>query len=201
MPDQSRLLDRTHVPDRSHGPGAIPPRRRGRQRAREARARRRALIAGGAALAGIALAAGSTALASASWTDRTWFQSSATTGTADLEGSIDAGAHWAQSNDGGAIELVLPSLTDLRPGDTTAYPIQVRNTGSLPVALVGSVTTSGQLFTGASPATAVLSGLPGSVAGAATVSATLTVTAPAWTGFEHQGETGSAKVSIVGTVE
>jgi len=165
------------------------------------RSRRRAFLITGAALSGLALAAGSAALASASWTDRTWFAAEATTGSADLQGSIDDGETWADSDDAGAIELVIPALDDLRPGDSTTTAIRVRNTGSLEVSLEGTVAVSGALFSGPDPVTAALTGLPASVAGGASVGATLTITAPDWTGFAHQGETGSVRVSIVGTVE
>ncbi len=165
---------------------------------RQGRGRRRALVAGGIALAGIGLAGVSTAIATAAWTDRTWFATGATTGSADLQGSID-GTVWRDSDAEGAIELVLPSIADLRPGDSTAYPIRIRNTGTLAADLTGSVAASGALFGGIDPVTAVLSDLPGTVAGGATVGATLTITAPEWTGFAHQGETGGVKVSIVGT--
>jgi len=177
-----------------------------RRRARERRGataredgRRRVLVAGAIALAGVGLAGLSTAVASAAWTDQTWFTTAAASGTADLQGSVD-GSTWLDSDDAGEIELVLPAIEDLRPGDSRALTLRVRNAGSLVAELTGSVAVDGALFAGDEPATAVLSGLPAQVAGGATVTGTLRIEAPEWTGFAHQGESGDVTVSIVGAV-
>lgn len=177
-------------PAPAHEPGARHARGRPRPRSR--------LLA--LALAGVALGGLAVAVGSAAWTDQVWFAAAASTGTADLVGSIDGGATWHESASSGALELELPAIADLRPGQVHAFTLSIRNTGTLTASLTGAVTSSGALFAGADPVTAVLSGLPASVAGGATVTATLTVTAPTWTGAAHQGEGGSATVRVTGTV-
>jgi len=166
---------------------------------RAARRRRRAARSGLLALLGIALGVGTVTAATAAWTDQVSISESIATGTADLEGSLD-GTTWKDSSDAGAVELVLPAIADLRPGATQTYGIQVRNAGTLAAALTPSVTAIGALFSGMEPVTANLSGLVASLAGGASDTATLTITAPPWTGSAHQGETGSVTVTITGTV-
>lgn len=183
--------------------GGTRPAEEGAERDRRARHagrdRRRAARAGLLALLGIALGVGTVTAATAAWTDQVWISDSIATGTADLEGSLD-GTTWKDSSDAGAIELVLPAIADLRPGDTQTYEVQVRNTGTLAADLTSTVTTSGALFGGTAPVDAVLSGLPATLAGGGSDTGTLTITAPAWTGSTHQGETGTVTVTITGTV-
>jgi len=173
--------------------------RRGDPRGAGGRDRRALARLGVVALAGTALVGVSAALTSAAWTDQVLFASTASTGTANLQGSID-GVTWVESSSAGEIELDLPAAADLRPGDSRTTTIRIRNTGSLPVTLSSDVAGSGALFTGSMPVTAVLAGLPATVAGGSTVTGTLTIAAPAWTGQLHQGESGSVTVTITGAV-
>jgi len=168
------------------------------QRRREAR-RRTAASAGLLGLIGIGLGTGAAVLTSAAWTDQVWWAGAVETGTADLEGSLD-GSTWVDSDDAGAIELVLPGLDDLRPGDTITRTIHLRNTGTLDAELSASATGSGALFDPPAPVTATLSGLPATLAGGASASGTLIVTAPDWSGQQHMGETGSITVTVTGAV-
>ena len=150
-------------------------------------------------LAGIGLGVGAAVVTTAAWTDQVWWAGTVETGTADLQGSLD-GSTWLDSSDAGAIDLVIPMIEDLRPGDTIATTIHVRNTGTLAADLTGSVDVSGALFAAPAPVTAILSGLPSTLGGGAAATATLSITAPDWTGVQHMGESGSVTVTVTGAV-
>lgn len=168
--------------------------------ARRRRATRRTTASVGLlGLAGIGLGIGAAVATTAAWTDQVWWANAVATGSADLEGSLN-GSTWVHSSDAGAIELVIPTISDLRPGDSIATTIHVRNTGTLPADLTGAAIGSGALFTGPAPVTATLTGLPASLAGGATTTATLTIAAPNWSGQQHMGESGGVTVTVTGAV-
>ncbi len=150
-------------------------------------------------LLGIGLGVGAAVATTAAWTDQVWATGTVETGTADLQGSVDL-FNWVDSSDAGQIELVLPAMPDLRPGGFYIAPIHLRNTGTLDAALIGEVATSGALFAGSAPATAVLSSVPATLAAGEAASALLTVTAPEWTGQDYMGSSGSVIVTVTGAV-
>ena len=174
--------------------------RMARVAARRRAGRRRATATVGVlGLLGIGLGVGAAVATTAAWTDQVWWAGDVTTGTADLQGSLD-GVTWVDSNDAGAVELLIPALSDLRPGDTVTTPIHVRNVGDLSVEITGTASGSGALFTGTAPVTAALSAVPATLAGGSPATALLTVTAPEWTGQEHMGESGAVTVTLTGAV-
>lgn len=169
-----------------------PPERRGGRRRNAARL-------GLLGLLGIGLGVGTLVVSTAAWTDQVVVANSVASGSADLEGSLD-GTSWVDSADSGAIELVLPAITDLKPGQSRSFDLQLRNTGTLPAELVSAVASSGPLFAEPAPVTTTLTGLATSLGGGAADTATLTITAPAWTGAQHMAESGTVIVTITGTV-
>jgi len=168
--------------------------------ARRRQGRRRwSVTAGALGLLGIGLGAGAAVATTAAWTDQVWATGTVETGSADLQGSVNL-FDWVDSSDAGQIELVFTAMSDLRPGGSYIAPIHLRNTGTLDAALSGDVETSGALFAGASPATAVLSSVPATLAAGEATSALLTVTAPDWTGQDYMGSSGTVIVSVTGAV-
>ena len=167
---------------------------------RRRRGRRRMLgLTGALGGLGLALGIGAAGLTTAAWTDLVWWAGAVETGMADLQGSLD-GVTWVDSDDEGAVELVIPTIADLRPGDTITTTIHLRNAGTLPADLTGVAAGTGALFQAPAPVTASLSGLPATIAGGSATTATLSIAAPEWTGQQHMGESGAVTVSVTGAV-
>ncbi len=169
--------------------------------AKKRRGARRPVIA--FALATLAVGGMGAALTSAAWTDNVFFAAQADGASFNLQGSLD-GTTWLESNNSGAIELVVPAsqFANLLPGDSRSVTLHVRNQGSVNAALTGSVAfATGSTFTTAP--TVAVAGLAATltpVTGtAATDDFTLTVTTPADWNATNMGKTGTVIVTVQGT--
>ncbi len=163
----------------------------------------RRLAAAAFGVGALALLGGGLAATSAAWTDTVYLSAAGTAATANLQGSIDGGATWKESTSAGAVELVIPAITALTPGDAVDKAFQIRNTGTAAVTLASTIATTGNLFAGGTPgpATAALSpAMPTTIAAGATITGTLHVAAPAWTGTTHMGDGGTVTITVNGTV-
>lgn len=158
--------------------------------------KRRAIVAG--ALALIAVGGIGAAATSAAWTDNVFYSASTTAGTFNLQGSLD-GSDWKESDDQGAIELVIPATAfeNLIPGDSRVVTLHVKNDSDVDATLSDATFAwAGATFT-ANP-TVTLSSVAGTLAPEATTTFTVTVTTPAdWAGT-NQGKTGTIVVTVGG---
>ena len=165
------------------------------------RGKRRPVIA--FALATLAVGGMGAALTSAAWTDNVFFAAQADAASFNLQGSLD-GTNWLESNNSGAIELVVPAsqFANLLPGDSRSVTLHVRNQGSVNAALNGSVAfATGSTFT--TTPTVALGGLAATLTPATGTAAsddfTLTVTTPADWNPSNMGKTGTVVVTVQGT--
>lgn len=175
-------------------------------RARNADTKRRRKIAK-FALAGVAVLGVGAALTSAAWTDDVFFAADATSGTFDLQGSLD-GTNWfdvANVDDTTAIDPIqIPAATfeNLAPGDVRLVTLHLQNAGSVPIALGAPVVTeNGALFDDLGANVGVTVGAYGAstlAAGAATTF-TVTLTVPDWTNTDYTNLTGDILVAVTGT--
>ncbi len=202
-------------------PSATPPTAAERRRRRRVAA---ALLSlGGLALAGCGIAA-----TSAAWTDTVHLSAQGGTATANLQGSIDGGTTWKESSNAGAVELTFANLTNLTPGDASALPFKIKNSGTVAIAITGAATLSGQLFTpvtgvtgctasgtgvaapAATTGTATMQGcpvsaafstaLPATIPAGGTIDGVITLTDPAWSGSDRQGLSGTVTIAVNGSV-
>ncbi|MEU1973292.1 hypothetical protein ABZ477_16690 [Microbacterium sp. NPDC019599] len=173
----------------------------GGQPEEQRRRKGRPVIAVGLAL--LAVGGIGAAATSAAWTDNVFFSAQAQAATFDLQGSLD-GTTWKQSDNKGAIELVVPAaqLANMLPGETRTINLYVKNLGSVSAALTSSVEwAAGSTFT--TNPTASVTGLAAtlspSTGSAPTDQFQLTVTAPADWAATNQGKTGTIIVTVAGT--
>ncbi len=164
------------------------------------RNRRRPIVA--FALATLAVGGVGAALTSAAWTDNVFFSAQADAATFDLQGSLD-GTTWEQSDDKGAIQLVVPAtqFAKLLPGESRTVTLHVKNLGNVSAALTSSAEwASGATF--AVNPTASVSGLAASLTPAGTQgdtdAFTLTVTAPDDWDVANKGKAGTIIVTVSG---
>ncbi|HWI32047.1 MAG TPA: hypothetical protein VNT50_11185 [Microbacterium sp.] len=156
----------------------------------------RVIIAVG--LAALAVTGMGAAATSAAWTDNVFFSAQAQAATFNLQGSLD-GTTWLESNNAGAIEIVVPATTfaNLLPGQSRQVELRVKNLGSVSAALSSTVAFTGSTFA-ANPA-AVVSDLATSVAAGGNDTFVLTVTAPSDWPTANQGKSATIVVTIAGT--
>ncbi len=154
-------------------------------------------------LAGLALVGIGAAATTAAWTDNVFFSATATTGTFNLQGSVDGTTFVEGDSLGTAITVPATSLTGLTPGDTKTVTLTIKNVGDLAATLGAStVTPTGVIFTGTTPATALVTAdVTGkTLAPGASTTLTLTVAAPTtWDrNVAYQGKTGTVVVKVAG---
>jgi hypothetical protein len=108
------------------------------------------------ALAGVAVLGVGAALTSAAWTDNVWFGAAAAAGSVNLQGRVAGAPDWTE-NATKATALTLPaSLSDLGPGQTRSITLELKNSGTVDLALEAPlITGAGALFAGATPLIAV----------------------------------------------
>lgn len=149
------------------------------------------------ALAALTVGGLGAAITTAAWTDNTLFAASASAATFDLEGSTD-GTTWAQSDDSGAVQLVVPSsaFSDLLPGESREFALHVRNAGSVSAALTATAVVSASTFT-TDPSVSI-SGLISTLSANGSDEFLLTVTAPADWNTSNQGKSASILVTVSG---
>jgi anti-sigma factor RsiW len=158
------------------------------------------------ALAGVAVLGVGAALTSAAWTDDVFFAADATSGTFDLQGSLD-GTNWfdvANIDDTSVTPIQIPATAfeNLAPGDVRVVTLNLRNAGSVDLTLGAPVVTeNGALFANAGANVGVTVGAYGAstlAAGAATTF-TVTLTVPDWTNTDYTNLTGDILVAVTGT--
>lgn len=164
--------------------------------------KRRPIIA--FALAALAVGGIGAAATSAAWTDNVFFSAQAESATFNLQGSIDGGATWQESNDKGSIQLTVPlaELANLLPGQTRTIDLDIKNLGSVSAALTSSVEfATGSTFTTNPDAT--VAGLATTLTAASGTGAAdefqLVVTTPADWAPVNQGKTATIIVTVSGT--
>lgn len=179
---------------------ATQPARRDRRAAKSKRSRRpiAAIVLASLALGGIGAAA-----TSAAWTDNVFFSAQAQAATFNLQGSLD-GTTWLESDNSGAIELVVPASTfaDLLPGQTKTVNLYVKNLGSVSAALTGTVAFAADSTFTTNPTVALgdlAATLTPATGSGASDQFTLTVTTPADWATTNQGKSGTVIVTIAGT--
>lgn len=152
------------------------------------------------ALATLAVGGVGAALTSAAWTDNVFFSASAAAATFDLEGSVDGGKTWSQSDAEGNITLKIdPSAyANLLPKQTRTVKLNVRNNGNVNAALTSTaVWTKDTTFT-ENPTVAV-GDLITTLTPSGTDEFTLTVTTTDAWNATNKGKTGSILVTVSGT--
>ena len=158
------------------------------------------------ALAGVAVLGVGAALTSAAWTDDVFFAADATSGTFDLQGSLD-GTNWFDV-DGGVdtattpIQIPAATFENLAPNDVRVVTLHLRNDGSVPIILGAPVVTeNGALFDDAGANVGVDAGAYGAgtldVGDTTTFDVTLTV--PDWDNTDYTDLTGDILVAVTGT--
>lgn len=92
------------------------------------------------ALAGLAILGIGTAITTAAWTDDTYFQADATTGSLALQGSLNSHRDFEGANTPDAA-IVVPYhvLNLLTPNDVRSFDIYIRNSGYSPAYLSATV--------------------------------------------------------------
>lgn len=156
------------------------------------------------ALAALAVGGIGAAATSAAWTDNVFFSATAEAATFNLQGSLDGGATWQESDNKSSIQLVVPAtaLANLLPGQTRTINLDVRNQGSVSAALTWKVEfADGSTFT--TNPTATVTGLTTTLTPATGLTAAdqfqLVVTTPAGWTAENQGKTATIIITIEGT--
>lgn len=129
-------------------------------------------------LASLALLGIGAAVTAAAWEDIVYVDVDVSSGSMDLEGSVDGGTTWLQSEDENNITLAF-ELTGLTPGDERSAEFQLRNSGDMTAYLTvnGTGTLTLDLPTEC-PLTVDADAFPTEVPGEATVSWTVDVTVP-----------------------
>ena len=158
------------------------------------------------ALAGVAVLGVGAALTSAAWTDDVFFAADATSGTFDLQGSLD-GITWfdvATVDDTATTPIQIPgtAFANMAPNDVRVVTLHLQNDGSVPITLgTPVVTEAGALFDNAGANVAVTVGPYGAatLAPAATTTFTVTLTAPDWANTDYTNLTGDILVAVTGT--
>ena len=158
------------------------------------------------ALAGVAVLGVGAALTSAAWTDDVFFAADATSGTFDLQGSLD-GTTWfdvATVDDTATTPIPIPAsaFENLAPNDVRVVTLHLKNAGSVPMTLgTAVVTETGALFDNAGANVAVTVGAYGAATLAVgdTTTFTVTLTAPNWTNTDFTNLTGDILVAVTGT--
>ncbi|SDR95481.1 hypothetical protein SAMN04489860_0469 [Paraoerskovia marina] len=150
------------------------------------------------ALAALAIGGIGAAVTTAAWTDDVWMTSGANAASFELEGSVD-GETWSEADDEStAIVIDKSELGELVPGETRTVELQLRNAGSTDANLAdATVSTTGEVFAGDTPATAEVDSVAGTVlAPGETTTADLTVSTPVLWPDEYQGDTGSIVITF-----
>ena len=160
------------------------------------------------ALAGVAVLGVGAALTSAAWTDDVFFAADATSGTFDLQGSLD-GTDWfdvATVDDTSAtapIQIPASAFENMAPNDVRVVTLHLKNAGSVPLTLSApAITETGDLFAdlGANVAVTVGPYTPGgTLAAGDTTTFTVTLTAPDWADTDYTNLTGDILVVVTGT--
>ena len=154
--------------------------------------------------AGVALLGIGAAATSAAWTDDAWFTGTATTPTIELQGSNLTPVVWSNADDSAsAVQIPATAFANLEPGVARTYTVSLKNISTVALTVgTPTVTTSGDIFTGASPAVVTTSAAPGLLAAlTGTANVTVTVTPPlAWntSGATYQGKTGVITLTFQG---
>jgi len=170
--------------------------------ASEAERKRRRRTAARISFAAVALLGIGAAATSAAWTDDAWFTATASGATVELQGSLD-GTHWidADTSDSGvAVEIPASTFADLGQAATKTVTIHIKNTSSVPLSVAEAITTSGDVFSGSTPATldTDFSG-PQTLAANAEKTIVVTVTTDGSWPTSYQGKTGAATIKYTGT--
>jgi len=158
------------------------------------------------ALAGVAVLGVGAALTSAAWTDDVFFAADATSGTFDLQGSLD-GTNWfdvATVDDTATTPIQIPAtaFANLAPNDSRVVTLHLQNAGSVPITLGAPVVTeNGPLFADAGANVGVTVGAygAGTLAVGDATTFTVTLTAPDWTNTDFTNLTGDILVAVTGT--
>lgn len=160
--------------------------------------KRRPIVAFG--LATLAVGGIGAAMTSAAWTDNVFFSAQADAATFDLEGSVDGGKTWLQSDNEEKIELIVPAseFAKLLPGETRTVTLDVRNNGNVNATLVGSAVWADSQTTFAQDPKVAVSDLEATLAPAGTDSFTLTVTTPDDWSTDNKGKAGVIVVTVSG---
>lgn len=168
------------------------------RRDRRTKNKRRPIVA--FALATLAVGGVGAALTSAAWTDNVFFSASAAAATFDLEGSVDGGKTWAQSDAEGNITLKIDSAAyaNLLPKQTRTVKLHVRNNGNVNATLTSAAVWTKDTTFAENPTVAV-GDLVTTLTPSGTDEFTLTVTTTdAWSAA-NKGKTGSILVTVSGT--
>jgi hypothetical protein len=173
--------------------------------ARNADGKRRRKIAK-FALAGVAVLGVGAALTSAAWTDDVFFAADATSGTFDLQGSLD-GTNWfdvanVDDTSGTPIPIPAAAFENLAPGDVRVVTLHLQNAGSVPITLSAPIVTeNGPLFADAGANVGVATGAygAGTLDPTDTTTFTVTLTVPDWTNTDYTNLTGDILVAVTGT--
>ena len=164
------------------------------------RRKKRAVIAR-FALAGVAVLGIGAAATSAAWTDDAWFTADAAGATFEIEGSLN-GTTWSPADDA-ATAVVIPAaqLANLLPGQTRTFTIQIKNTGSVPAAIVTTTTFAPTVAANAfeTDPTVTVTGVTTPLAAGASATATVTVTTPAEWAAANQGKAETLTIRFAGT--
>lgn len=136
-------------------------------------------------LAAVALLGIGAAITSAAWEDVVYVDVDVASGTMNLQGQVTkdgVASGWQESDDAGNIQLAV-SMTDLTPGDTHEFVVELQNQGTMTayVTLDGSNLILGD--PGDCPINATGDAIPGdfTIAGGGSVSWTLNFEAdPGW---------------------
>ncbi|MGA7756906.1 MAG: hypothetical protein WCA57_03615 [Ilumatobacteraceae bacterium] len=158
------------------------------------------------ALAGVAVLGVGAALTSAAWTDDVFFSADATSGSFDLQGSLD-GTNWfdvATVDDTATTPIQIPAsaFENMGPNDVRDVTLHLQNAGSVSMTLSAPVVTeNGDLFDDAGANVAVTVGAYGNatLAPTDTTTFTVTLTAPDWTDTDFINLTGDLLIAVTGT--
>lgn len=169
------------------------------------RARRRTVTKFG--LAGLAVLGIGAAATSAAWTDDAWFSGTANAATVELQGATNiAPLAWLDADtESAAVVIPANAFADMLPGETRTETINIRNISTVALAVPEpAVVTTGDLFSGAEPATVTVTSIPdfpGTLAPNAEQAVSVTVTAPEWDNddVDYQGATGTLTLQFTGT--
>lgn len=151
------------------------------------------------ALAALAIGGIGAALTTAAWTDDVWMTSDASAASFELQGSLDGGTTWSDADDEStALVVDAADLGELVPGETRTVDVALKNSGSANATLSdAAITTTGDVFAGANPASATIDPLAGTeLAPGEETDVALTVTTPDDWSDAYQGDTGSIVVTF-----
>src|SRR5690606_20729552 len=116
----------------------------------------------------------------------------------ELQGRVAGDTAWLDADtDELAIAVGADALSGLVPGEDRTFQIELMNDGSIPLTVGNpTIAATGDVFTGAGPATVTTDWTPAAVAEGATVTVIVTVTTPNDWADTYQGGTGELTLTF-----